>query len=370
MQVSSRGYNAYIGWQRSLRLAASIGNFPQRSHSQGRDKQTVHGHGAQTPQYIYTLPVPPDPAAARFSKINRKIICADTRPSMIVVHCKQLASSWETISGRFQYPCHTAPFLIADGWGRVSPPWFLWRLCRSNFEKPNSWAIRAGPAWVAFNMIFPFFDLFSICFVFFVYFFVVFSFLFSILFFVFESHFAKSKKCKNICFFFFFLFVFFVSFLRIIFEPKSKKTFSNYFLNRESNSQFVVELFLNGTFFRFFSNLKHLLILLSPLPVRLPQSFCDPGRICCNKLKVMCLRTVHDDRKLISYGFDKIGDDFVMFWVMMKMLTNWRSTYSWISNVWLAEILITLYIFLVLINKHTQTTLHCIVCNIWCTSIY
>ena len=155
MQVSSRGYNAYIGWQswqRSLRLAASIGNFPQRSHSQGRDKQTVHGHGAQTLQDIYTLPVPPDPAAARFSKINRKIICADTRQSMIVVHCKQLASSWKTIGGRFQFPCHTAPFLIADGWGRVSP-WFFWRLCRSNYEKPNSWARRAGPAWVAFNVI-------------------------------------------------------------------------------------------------------------------------------------------------------------------------------------------------------------------------
>jgi hypothetical protein len=29
-----------------------------------------------------------------------------------------------------------------------------------------------------------------------------------------------------------------------------------------------------------------------------------------------------DDGKPTSYGFDKIGDDFVMIWVMMKMIIN------------------------------------------------
>ena len=238
MQVSSRGYNAYIGWQRSLRLAASIGNSPQRSHSQGRDKQTVHGHGAQTLQDIYTLPVPPDPAAARFSKINRKIICADTRPSMIVVHCKQLASSWETISGRFQYPCHTAPFLIADGWGRVSPPWFLWRLCRSNFEKPNSWAIRAGPAWVAFNMIFPFFDLFSICFVFFRIFFRCFFVFVLDSFFRFWITFCKIQKMQKHLFFFLFFVRFFCFVFTNYFRTKIQKNIFELFF--ESRKQFSI----------------------------------------------------------------------------------------------------------------------------------
>jgi hypothetical protein len=34
------------------------------------------------------------------------------------------------------------------------------------------------------------------------------------------------------------------------------------------------------------------------------------------------LGTFRDDDKLISYGIDKIGEDFVMFWVVMKMIIN------------------------------------------------
>jgi hypothetical protein len=34
------------------------------------------------------------------------------------------------------------------------------------------------------------------------------------------------------------------------------------------------------------------------------------------------LGTFRDDGKLTSYVFDKIGDDFVMFWVMMNMTTK------------------------------------------------
>jgi len=56
------------------------------------------------------------------------------------------------------------------------------------------------------------------------------------------------------------------------------------------------------------------------------------------------LGTFRDDGKLTSYGFDKIGDDFVMFWVMMKMIINLKIEYVWISNVWLAEIVITVYL--------------------------
>ena len=38
--------------------------------------------------------------------------------------------------------------------------------------------------------------------------------------------------------------------------------------------------------------------------------------------KKSCFGTFRDHRKLTSYGFDKIGDDFVMFWVIMKMIIN------------------------------------------------
>ena len=38
------------------------------------------------------------------------------------------------------------------------------------------------------------------------------------------------------------------------------------------------------------------------------------------------------------------GDDFQMFGVMMKMMRNWKTTYFWISTLWLAEHVIRLLV--------------------------
>jgi hypothetical protein len=166
------------------------------------------------------------------------------------------------------------------------------------------------------------FDVFS-CFLFFSDCFCRFCFRFLSVFLVFESNLTKSKNCKKHRVFHF----------SIFFEPKRQFQFIfELFLNPKNvNFQFIFEL---DGIVELFSNLKHLLIFFSPLPVRLPQWSSRPWQDLLQQAKSHVLGTFCDDGKQTSYGFDKIGDDFVMLWVMMNMLINWKRKYFWISNVW------------------------------------
>ena len=120
--------------------------------------------------------------------------------------------------------------------------------------------------------------------------------------------------------------------------------FSHY-LRITKKNQFIFKVFSSEkNSFELFSNLKDILLLFSPLPVRLPQWSSRPWQDLLQQAKSYVLGTFRDDGKLTSYGFDKIGDEFVMFWVMMKMIINWKRKYFWISNVWLAEIVINLFL--------------------------
>ena len=66
------------------------------------------------------------------------------------------------------------------------------------------------------------------------------------------------------------------------------------------------------------------------------------GLVATNLTKKNVLGTVRDNGKLTPYGFEKVGDDFVMFWVMMKMMIKCKNKHVLISNLWLAETLIRL----------------------------
>jgi hypothetical protein len=139
----------------------------------------------------------------------------------------------------------------------------------------------------------------SIVFLFSIYFrFVFVSLFFSIVFFVFVlfvfdscqfSSFLnqiwqnpKMQKTLSFC-------LFFRVFFRIMFEPKRPFQFIfKLFSNPKSNLVYFRTIFEPRKNFELFSNLKHILILFS----RHYRCDChsdlrDPGKICCNKLKVM-----------------------------------------------------------------------------------
>ena len=127
-------------------------------------------------------------------------------------------------------------------------------------------------------------------------------------------------------------------------------------------NQFIFKVFSSEkNSFELFSNLKDILLLFSPLPVRLPQWSSRPWQDLLQQAKSYVLGTFRDDGKLTSYGFDKIGDEFVMFWVMMKMIIIWKRTYFWISNVWLAEMVKTLHQSPALLEKFKA-------CGSWASS--
>ena len=154
----------------------------------------------------------------------------------------------------------------------------------------------------------------------------------------------QTTSIFSVCFCVFFVLFIFV-FFRTIFE--TEKTFSIY-SRIPNNFQFIFELRKN--FWIIFEPETHFDFVFA-ITGAIASDLRDPGKICCNKLKRHVLGTFRDDGKLTSYGFDKLGDDFVMFWVMMKMIINWKRTYFWISNVWLAEIAIKLlYVLIIIIH--------------------
>ena len=165
----------------------------------------------------------------------------------------------------------------------------------------------------------------SICFHSCVFFFVFFSFVFSIIvvfFSVFWSDLAKTTKCKKPWVFFSFSFLFFrficffiFHFFRIIFKPKH---IFNLFSNPEK-----IDLFSNEklNYFRTWSTCWFCFRFL----VRLPQWSSRPWQCLLQQPKIKpCFGNIpwRWQTNLIRYGFDKIGDDFVMFGVMMKMIIH------------------------------------------------
>ena len=62
--------------------------------------------------------------------------------------------------------------------------------------------------------------------------------------------------------------------------------------------------------------------VLEIIPVRLPQWSSRPWQDLLQPAKSHVLGTFRDDGKLTSYGFGKIGDDFVMCWAMITMIYN------------------------------------------------
>ena len=101
--------------------------------------------------------------------------------------------------------------------------------------------------------------------------------------------------------------------------------FSHY-LRITKKNQFIFKVFSSEkNSFELFSNLKDILLLFSPLPVRLPQWSSRPWQDLLQQPKIKpCFGNIpwRWQTNLIRYGFDKIGDDFVMFGMMMKMIIH------------------------------------------------
>ena len=146
------------------------------------------------------------------------------------------------------------------------------------------------------------------------FFFHIFSYCFWFLCFilVLESKLAKSQKMQTPSIFFVFWYFFltfyfhvFLIFLCFFLAQflNQKKTFSNYFrMIFESRKQCSIYfesifdfLWMRQVFFNLFSNLKHLLVLFSPLPVRLPQSFLRLWQDLLQQAKSHVLGTFRDD---------------------------------------------------------------------------
>jgi len=153
-----------------------------------------------------------------------------------------------------------------------------------------------------------------------------FCFRFLSVFLVFESNLTKSKNCKKHRVFHF----------SIFFEPKRQFQFIfELFLNPKNvNFQFIFEL---DGIVELFSNLKHLLIFFSPLPVRLPQWSSRPWQDLLQQAKSHVLGTFRDDGKLTSYSFNKnrrwfcdvLGDDENDNKLKKNMFLDFQCVASW-----------------------------------------